>query len=66
MLQVAVEAAPAASAQTHFSVKLLAFDDKAKLKVIKTIKDLFTGINVVEARRTHISPYFATFSHHAS
>ena len=63
-MQAAVEAAPAPSAQTHFSIKLLAFDDKAKLKVIKAIKDLFTGINVVEVIfRTIFRHFSAHFSH---
>jgi phage tail sheath gpL-like len=46
------EAAPAAPAQAHFNIKLLVFDDKAKLKVIKKVKDLFPGINVVEVSAT--------------
>ena len=48
MQPVAAAEAPAAATQSHFSIKLLAFDEKAKLKVIKTVKDLFQGINVVE------------------
>ena len=42
--------APAASAQSTFNIKLLPFDEKSKLKLIKKVKDLFPGINVVEVR----------------
>ncbi|KAJ3039600.1 54S ribosomal protein L12, mitochondrial [Rhizophlyctis rosea] len=49
----AADAAPAkeAKAQTEFKVKLEKFDAAAKAKIIKEIKGLIPGANLVEAKK---------------
>ena len=47
-IQAPAAEAPAANIQSTFNIKLLPFDEKSKLKLIKKVKDLFPGINVVE------------------
>merc|ERR1711988_1828405 len=44
------EAAPAA-VQTEFNVKLVKFDAKAKIKVIKELKTSIDGLNLVQAKK---------------
>ena len=55
MAAPAVEAAEEEEApkevQTEFSVKLLKFDDKAKVKLIKEMKSIMTDMNLVQAKK---------------
>lgn len=44
------EAAPK-KVQTAFKVKMLKFDDKQKVALIKEIKSLFEGMNLVQAKK---------------
>lgn len=44
------EAAPK-KVQTSFKVKLTKFDDKQKIALIKEIKNLFEGMNLVQAKK---------------
>ncbi|XP_065899927.1 large ribosomal subunit protein bL12m-like isoform X2 [Dysidea avara] len=37
--------------QTKFTVKLLKFDDGAKIKLIKEIKGIIEGVNLVQAKK---------------
>lgn len=37
--------------QTAFKVKMLKFDDKQKVALIKEIKNLFEGMNLVQAKK---------------
>lgn len=37
--------------QTAFKVKLVKFDDKQKVALIKEIKGLFEGMNLVQAKK---------------
>ena len=45
------EAAPAAAVQTSFSVKLESFDAAKKVALIKEIKNLVEGMNLVQAKK---------------
>lgn len=47
MLQEEEEAAPK-HVQTSFTVKLLKFDEKQKIAIIKEIKNLIEGMNLVQ------------------
>lgn len=44
------EAAPT-KVQTAFKVKLMKFDDKQKVALIKEVKNLFEGMNLVQAKK---------------
>ena len=44
------EAAPAA-VQTEFNVKLVKFDAKSKIKIIKELKTSIEGLNLVQAKK---------------
>lgn len=37
--------------QTSFKVKLIKFDDKQKVALIKEVKSLFDGMNLVQAKK---------------
>ena len=37
--------------QTAFKVKMLKFDDKQKVALIKEVKNLFEGMNLVQAKK---------------
>ncbi|CAG9767318.1 unnamed protein product [Ceutorhynchus assimilis] len=45
------EAAAPAKVQTAFTVKLMKFDDKQKVALIKEIKNLMEGFNLVQAKK---------------
>jgi large subunit ribosomal protein L7/L12 len=45
------EAAAPKKVQTAFKVKMLKFDDKQKVALIKEIKNLFEGMNLVQAKK---------------
>lgn len=47
-------AAPAAEEKTEFDVELTSFDEAAKLKVIKEVKDI-TGLSLGEAKELVVS-----------
>lgn len=38
--------------QTEFTVKLTAFDDGGKVKLIKEIKNIVEGLNLVQVNKT--------------
>ncbi|XP_075231583.1 mitochondrial ribosomal protein L12 [Lycorma delicatula] len=45
------EEAPKVAVQTSFTVKLLKFDDKQKVALIKEVKNLLEGMNLVQAKK---------------
>lgn len=40
-----------AKVQTSFTVKLLKFDDAKKIQLIKELKNLMDGVNLVQAKK---------------
>lgn len=45
------EAAAPKKVKTVFKVKMLKFDDKQKVALIKEIKNIFVGMNLVQAKK---------------
>ena len=42
--------------QTEFTVKLTAFDDGGKVKLIKEVKNIVEGMNLVQVSKSFITP----------